>query len=157
MAAQMNYNYSTPKGVAGSKADITMVDEVVTRMNEEADGTLKYGMVAMVGTTPGHNVKVANGATKAQIEGVVLCAANTEQDRDGKVVVRQNSSVGIMRKGHVWGRLANGVTPTYGATAYVVVTGDDAGTFTTASEGTVDMGATFGKYVDNGIAVVELN
>lgn len=156
MAAQTNYNYSTPKGVPGAKADITMHEEVVTRMNEEADGTLKYGMVAMIGTTPGHNVKVANGATAVQIEGVVLHAANTEQDMNGNVLVRQNTSVGIIRKGHVWGRIATGVAPTYGETAYVVVSGDDAGTFTNVADDAVDIGAKFGKNTDDGIAVIEL-
>lgn len=52
MAAQLDYGYSTPKGVAGGKVDIAY-DEVITRKNEEADGVLKYGMAAMVGTSKG--------------------------------------------------------------------------------------------------------
>ena len=39
MAAQMNYSFDTPKGVAGGKVDLAY-DEVVTRQNEEADGKL---------------------------------------------------------------------------------------------------------------------
>lgn len=35
MAAQMNYSFDTPKGVAGGKVDLAY-DEVVTRQNEEA-------------------------------------------------------------------------------------------------------------------------
>jgi len=56
------------------------------------------------------------------------------------------------------GRLANGITPEAGKTAYVALTGDDAGTFTTSSTGTVDIGAKFGNVVDkdNGIAVIVL-
>lgn len=156
MAAQLDYGYSIPKGVAGGKVDLTY-DKVVTRMNEEESGTLKYGMVAMVGTTPGSTVKVANGATADKIEGVVLCEANTEMDMEGQVVVRKNTSVGIMKKGHIWGKVATGVTPQYGKTAYVVVSGADVGTFTTESTDTIDIGAKFGKYSDNGIAVIELN
>ena len=84
MAAQLNYGYSTPKGVAGGKFDIAY-DEVVTRKNEEEDGVLKYGMAAMIGTTKGTGVKVpVSGATAQQIEGIVLRAANTEQDMKGK-------------------------------------------------------------------------
>ena len=78
MAAQLDYGYSTPKGVAGGKVDIAY-DEVITRKNEEADGVLKYGMAAMIGTSKGTGVKVpVTGATADQIEGIVLHAANTE-------------------------------------------------------------------------------
>ena len=163
MAAQLDYGYSTPKGVAGSKYDIAF-DEVITRKNEEADGVLKYGMAAMVGANAGSGVKVpATGCTADKIEGVVLRAANTEQDMGGQVVVKNNVSVGIVRRGHVWGRTASDAVPAYGAKAYVVVTGADAGTFThldkQTGEGTpanVDIGATFGNAKDDGIAVIEI-
>lgn len=134
MAAQLDYGYSTPKGVAGGKVDIAY-DEVITRKNEEADGILKYGMAAMIGTAKGTGVKVpATGATKDTIEGIVLRAANTEQDMKGKVVVRQNVSVGILRKGHVWGRISQECDPEYKKTAYVIVDGNDAGCFTDQSD-----------------------
>ena len=156
MAAQTNYNYGTPKGVAGGKVDLN--HEIVnTRMNEAEDGVLKFGMAVAVGTTAGSTVKVpVEGTTAAQIEGVVLAHANTEQDMKGNVVVKKGVSLSIMKEGAVWGRLATGVTPTYGAKANVVVSGADAGTFTTATEGAVDIGATFGKDTDDGIAVIVL-
>ncbi len=157
MAAQLDYGYSTPKGVAGGKVDIAY-DEVLTRKNEEADGVLKYGMAAMVGTVKGTSVKVPiSGTTAEQIEGIVLHAANTEQDMKGKVIVPNNASVGILRKGRIWGRIASDATPTYKAKAYVVVDGDDAGTFTDKAEGNVDIGARFGNASDDGIAVIEIN
>ena len=106
MAAQLDYSYTTPKGVAGGKYDIAF-DEVITRKNEEADGVLKYGMAAMIGTKTGSDVKVP-------------------------------------------------ATPAYGAKAYVVVTGKDAGTFTHTEGSNVDIGATFGNAKDDGIAVVEI-
>lgn len=163
MAAQLDYGYSTPKGVAGGKYDIAF-DEVITRKNEEADGVLKYGMAAMVGTNAGSGVKVpVTGCTADKIEGIVLRAANTEQDMGGHVVVKNNASVGIVRRGHVWGRIASDAVPAYGAKAYVVVTGEDAGTFThldkQTGEGTpanVDIGATFGNAKDDGITVIEI-
>lgn len=134
MAAQTNYRYETPKGVPGGKVDIAF-DEVITRMNEAEDGVLKFGMVAAVGSTPGSNVTIPKtGTTAGQIEGVVLAHPNTEQDRKGKVVVRKNVTVGIMRKGRVWGRLSADAVPAYGTKAYVVVDGEEAGTFTSASE-----------------------
>ena len=97
------------------------------------------------------------GTTADQIEGIVLHAANTEHDMKGKVVVPNNASGGILRKGRIWGRIAPDATPTYKAKAYVVVDGDDAGTFTDKAEGNVDIGARFGNASDDGIAVIEIN
>lgn len=134
MAAQTNYRYETPKGVPGGKVDIAF-DEVITRMNEAEDGVLKFGMAAAVGSDPGSNITLPKtGTTAGQIEGVVLAHPNTEQDRKGEVIVRKDCAVGIMRKGHVWGRLSADAVPTYGEKAYVVVDGEDAGAFTSESE-----------------------
>ena len=157
MAAQTNYSYSTPKGVAGGKVNL-FHDEVITRQNEAQDGALKYGMAVKVGTAPGSNVTVpTEGTTATQIEGVVLAHPNTEQDTKGKVVVKNGVSLSVMTKGCVWGRLAKDVTPTYNSKAYVVVSGEDAGTFTDKADGAVDIGAKFGNETDDGIAVIVLN
>jgi hypothetical protein len=158
MAAQLNYNYGTPKGVPGGKFDISF-DEVVTRSNEEEDGKMKYGLAVVIGAAAGDGVKLpATGATAAQIEGITVALPNTEQGMDGKVVIKKGATLGVMKKGNIWGRLAASVTPDYGKTAYVVITGDDAGAFTTSSTGTVDIGAKFGNAADkdNGIAVIIL-
>lgn len=156
MAARKDYTYSTPKGVPGGKVDLAS-DEVITRINEAEDGAMKYGMAAMVGSNPGSNVTVPTAdATAAKIEGVVLCHPNTERDMKGRVIVKKDAALGIMRKGHIWGRLAEGVTPVYGEKAYVSLAEDDAGTFTDAAEGAVDIGAVFGNAADDGIAVIIL-
>lgn len=133
MAAQMNYNYGTPKGVPGGKTDISF-DEVITRNNEAEDGVLKFGMAAAVGAAPGTGVTVpGTGTTAEKIEGIVLYHPNTEQDMKGNVVIRKGVSLGIMRKGHIWGRTASDAVPVYGSKAYVVIDGDEAGMFTSAS------------------------
>lgn len=156
MAAQLNYSYSTPKGTPGEKFDISF-DEVVTRKNQEEDGVLRYGMAAQIGNDAGTTVKVpVTGATADDIEGIVVRAANTEQDMNGHVVVRKDTSVGIMKKGKIWGRLATGAAPKYGAIAYVVVGGKDSGTFTNEPTDAVDIGANFGNVSDDGISVIEL-
>lgn len=156
MAAQMNYNYGTPKGVPGGKFDLAY-DEVVSRNNEAEDGVLKFGTAAAVGSDPGFNVTVPGADTTAEkIEGIVLCCPNTEQDAKGRAVIRKNTTVGIMRKGHIWGRLDKGVTPSYGEKAYVSVAENSAGTFTNVSDGALDIGATFGSEFDDGIAVIIL-
>ncbi len=156
MAAQTNYKYSTPKGIPGGKVDLSF-DEVVTRTNEAEDGILKFGMAVAFGTTPGVNVTIPSTNTTAEkIEGVVLSHPNIEQDGNGKVIIRKNMSVGILRKGHIWGRIASGITPSYGERAYVCVSEKDAGTFTNVADNAVDIGAIFGTSVDNGIAVIIL-
>lgn len=156
MAAQLNYNYSTPKGVPGGKFDLAF-DEVVTRKNENEDGIMKYGLAVAIGTDAGHGIKVpVAGTTADKIEGVTVALPNTEHDTNGKVIVKKNSSLSIMKKGNIWGRLATGATPTYGAKAYVVVTGNDAGMFTHDKGTNVDIGATFGNEKDDGIAVIVL-
>lgn len=133
MAAQLNYDYGTSKGVPGGKVDISF-DEVITRRNEAEDGVLKFGMAAAVGSAPGTGVTVPGvGTTAEKIEGVVLYHPNTEQDMNGNVVIRKGASLGIMKRGHIWGRLASDAFPKYNAKAYVVVDGDEAGAFTSAS------------------------
>lgn len=145
MAAQLDYGYSMSKGVPGGKYDLSP-DEVITRTSEEEDGVLKFGMAVMVGSTPGTTVKVAGtGATTAKMEGIVLHAANTEQDRKGRVVVPNNASVGIMRRGKVWARVAEDVKPVYGDPLYVVVSGDDAGSLSNAA-GTDNVNVKIGGY-----------
>ena len=158
MAAQLDYGYGMSKGVPGGKYDLSL-DEVITRTNEEEDGVLKFGMVAMTGSTPGTTVKVAaDGATTAKIEGSVLHAANTEQDRKGRVVVPNNASVGIMRYGKIWARVAADAKPAYGDPLYAVVSGDDAGALT-STEGTGNVkvnGHFIGEAEKEGIAPVLL-
>lgn len=157
MAAQMNYSYDTPKGVPGGKFGIAF-DEVVTRMNEEKDGVLKFGMGVVAGTDAGTTVKKPSATTDV-FEGVAVCSANTEQDMDGNVRIVEGHSVPVMTKGTIWARLADTTAPAYKAAAYLVADGDNAGSFTvTKGTSTIDVGATFGKDsdVDNGIATIVL-
>lgn len=127
---QTNYDFRTDNGVAGGLADISF-SNVVTRKNEEADGKMKYGMAVAVGTSAGKTVKIpVEGTSATQIEGICLRAANTELDMKGKLVVPNNEPLSVIKKGNVWGRLAEGAAPTYKEKAYVVIDGDYAGCFT---------------------------
>ena len=134
MAAQLKYSQSTPKGVPGGKFDISY-DEVVSRVNQEAeDGVLKFGMAAQTATDAGIGVKVpVSGATASQIEGLVLRSGVTERDLQGRVNIRSGATVGVMTRGRAWGRIASDAVPVSGQKAYVVLDGDEAGSFTSAS------------------------
>lgn len=154
MAAQLNYGYSIPKGIAGGKADLSY-DDVVTRSSE--DGKVKFGLAVQTGTKAGIGVKLpASGATKDKIEGVAVYAANIEQDMDGNVVLKKGSTISVMRKGKIWARTAANAKPAFGKKAYVVLTGEDAGKFTEQEATNLDINAVFGEEQDTGIAIVEL-
>lgn len=156
MAAQLNYGFSTPKGVAGGKVDLAD-DIVISRTVEAEDGAFKFGMAVAIGTNAGDGIKMVSSSTAAKdVEGVLLHAANTEQDMNGKVVIKKGTTQSVMKKGHVWGRLAADAEATYKQPAYVVASGDDAGCFTNVADGNVDIGAVFGNISDTGIAVIEL-
>lgn len=129
----MNYSFSTPKGVAGGLYDISDHD-IVTRMNDEADGIMGYGVAAVVGNSKGQSVKLpASDSVKEDFEGIVVHAANTEQNMEGKTIVKNGVSLGIIKRGNVWGKIAVGCMPEYKKTAYVVIDGDYKGMFTSNS------------------------
>ena len=142
MAAQLTYGYDTPKAVPGMIADLAEI-EVASRANDENDGVLKFGMGVVVGAHAGRSVKKpVSGSTAAVFEGVVVAREHTEQDMNGRVVVQKGSTVSVLKRGNIWARLADADTqPGYGATAYLIVSGDDAGCFTAASADGVDVGA----------------
>ena len=127
---------------------------------------MKNEIAVSIGADAGNGIKVpVTGTTASQIDGITIALPNTEQDMAGKVVVKKNASLSVMKKGNIWGRLAADATPTYGAKAYVIPEGDEAGTFTHAadngkSDGSkveyLDIGATFGNASDDGIAVIVL-
>ena len=140
MAAQTNYSYSTPKGVPGGKFDLSN-DEVKSRVNDEADGAMKFGIAVAVGASAGNSVKIPATGTTA------------------KDVIRKGATLGIITKGNVWGRIAKTANPEYHKPAYVIISGEEAGCFTdTSGATTVDISAKFGSEADkdNGIAVIEL-
>nr|DAO80794.1 MAG TPA: hypothetical protein [Caudoviricetes sp.] len=158
MSAQIKYGYETVKGIAGSQYGIEFND-IVTRSNESDTGKLQFGMAVATGTSEGKSVKVPDTSVidAKKIEGVVLRAGSTEMDMNGKVQIKQNDTVGILRKGKVWVKLASGATPSYKEKAYVVNSGDEAGKFTNVQGSNIDIGATFYNVSDENIAVIVLD
>lgn len=156
MSAQTSYRYSGPMGVAGGIVDLAPY-AIDTFLNEEETGAMKFGVGVVKGTKPGTNIKLpATGATAAQFEGITVNNRTTEYDLEGNIRVIKSAAVGVMRYGRIFGRLAADVEPTYGDPVYLVITGDDAGCFTTESSGTVAINARFMSPADNGVAMIEL-
>lgn len=130
MSAQTEYGYLSSKGAPGTLYD-NAPHEVISRRNEEAAGKLRYGLGVVIGTNKGYQVKLPiTGASMTNFEGVVIDGYTDEMDLDGNVSIKYDGTVGVVRKGNIWARLAKDATPGYGDDVYLVTSGDEAGYFT---------------------------
>lgn len=154
MSAQIRYGYNTPVGAAGGIVDLAPY-AIDTFLNEEATGVLKFGCGVVRGTTPGKNVALPKAAGN-KFEGIVTNNLTTEYDLEGKLSVRNGASVGVMRYGRIYGRVATGVTPAYGDPVYLVATGDEAGCFTNAADGAIAVKGRFLGGVDTTAQIAEI-
>ena len=154
--SQIRYGFSTPIGAAGGIVDLAPY-AIDTFLNEEETGVLKFGVGVVQGSTPGSNVALPQaGATAAKFEGIVVNNRTTEYDVEGKLAVRKGASVGVMRYGRVFGRVAAGVKPAYGEAVYMIVDGEEAGCFTNAAEGNVAVKARFMGGVDTTAQIAQI-
>ena len=151
---QTTYGFNTPIGQAGGLYDLSPV-EIDAFINESADGALAFGMGAVQGVAPGTGVMCPT-STASAFEGIVVNRRTTENNDLGVPVIKNKATVGVLRYGRIWARLASGVTPSYGATPYLVLTGDDAGCFTTVSTSNVAVKGRFLTPAFDGIAAIEL-
>lgn len=138
MAAQTSYSYQTPRGVAGGLYDISPY-AIDSRTNGEiVPGALMFGMGAVQGDVPGVTVAIPTaGDTGDAFEGIVLTGFTNQQNMLGEIQIYPQQTVGILRWGRAWARIAEGVTPAYGESLFLIIDGDEAGLFTT-SPGIVD-------------------
>jgi len=128
--AQKSYSQKMSYGVAGGLYDLSY-HVVDTRINEAADDVLLFGLGVVEGTSAGVNVNVpAKTAVKADFEGVVVNSHAHEQDYYGDVKIRNNETVGVMREGRIFVRIAKEAEPAYGDTVYLITDGTEAGYFT---------------------------
>lgn len=91
------------------------------------------------------------------VRSIQESAAHTRiivQHIDRKLYVLNNQTVGVMRRGRVWVRLATGAAPAYGDALHMIVEGDEAGCF--AKEGGIAIPGRFIGAASNGVAPVEL-
>lgn len=158
--AQMNYGYSTPIGEAGGIIDLAPY-AIDSFTNEEETGKLKFGVGVVQGTAPGKQVKLPESdSTAGKFEGVVVNRRTTEYDLEGKIHIRKNATVGVMRYGRIYVRIAPDAAPAYGDPVWLMVKGENAGLFDKANTDTngVQVKGRFLGSADTGrgIAPVEL-
>ena len=144
--AQLNYSYQPGSGIAGGLLDISPY-RIDSRVNgEKVPGKLKYGMGAVCGSKPGVNVAVPNATSEqSDFEGIVMTGYTNELSMDGEVVLREYSTVGLLRYGSAWVRTVADIEPAYGDPLYLVVDGADAGLFTNDSNEGIAINGRFRK------------
>lgn len=157
--AQTRYGYTTPIGAAGGIVDIAPY-AIDTFLNEEDNGVMKFGVGVVQGSNPGVNIAMPEtGATAAKFEGITTNNRTTEYNVDGTLTVNKGASVGVMKYGRIYGRVATGATPAYGDALYLVISGDEAGYFTNeAGDTAIAVKGRFLGGVDSasGVASIEL-
>ena len=156
--AQLSYGYDIPAGVAGGIYGLENYD-VVARLNDETTGTMKFGVGVVIGENAGKSVKLPTSTdTSAQFEGVVVYTANRELTYDGATNLRKGTPLSIMNYGKVYVRTGASAKATYGAEAYLITDGAEAGCFTDSTDSATKV-AVKGRFlteVTDGLAVVEL-
>lgn len=156
MSAQTRYSFSAPIGNPGGLVDLAPY-AIDTFRNEEKAGVMKFGIGVVRGADAGKGIAVpASGATADQFEGITTNNRTTEYDMEGVLTVRKNAAVGVLRYGRIYARVAAEATPSYGDTLYLIVEGDEAGSFTNEDSGNVAVNGRFLSEVSDGVAVVEL-
>ncbi len=154
---QNNYGFKSQIGTPGGLYD-SSPHSIISRANGEEDSkALGFGFGVVQGDTPGTDVKLpTEGSTAGEFEGVAVSGI-AERDLDGTVRINPTKVIGLLSWGKVWVRVPAGETVVYGAKAYLIKSGDDAGKFTSDDTNGIDVNAKFISAVDSdNIAAIEL-
>lgn len=160
--AQRDYGYAQPLGVPGGIFDLGG-KQIVSRTLD--DGVkIKPGMGLVVGAKPGETAAAQTEASTAEkFEGIVVHGSkNMEHTMEGSASAFGYDTVGVMQKGRIWALVASTATTTYGTKAALILSGNNAGKFTSSADASetkkMILSAEFtGKAdIDSGIAVIEL-
>jgi hypothetical protein len=158
MSGQTSYGYTMPKGIAGSLVDLSP-RAIDSRVNAETEtGVMKFGMGAMQGDSPGNNVRVpATGMTRDPFEGVLMTGFTNEMNMAGRLAPAPLATVGVLRWGRPWVRVADGVSPAYGEDVYLITEGAERGCFTNVATGNLAVTGRFiGSLGTGNVAPVEI-
>ena len=131
MNMRLDYSYQPRLGVPGTLYD-TSPHAIDSRQNAETSpGVMQFGIGVMQGDTPGVNIRVpAAGDTTAAFEGVSMGSQTFDMNMEGELKVRPHQTVGVLRWGRAWARVAPGLTIKYGDPVFLVISGNNAGLFT---------------------------
>lgn len=155
MAVQTSYGEPS-RGMPGLLVDRADYN-AVTRRNAADTGKMFFGYGVVQGDEPGKNIALpATGATAATFEGVVMYSANVEMDDDGAVLLRNGQILDVCNSGKLWVQITDDAEPAYGGAVYLVISGDDAGKFTTEATDTLAIKAKWLGEAENGIAPLKL-
>ena len=136
MSAQTRYGYSSPIGAAGGIVDLAPY-AIDAFLNEEDTGKMQFGMGVVTGSKKGTGIKLpVKASTAANFEGVTTNRRTTEYDVEGDLKLRKAATIGVMRYGRIYVRVAAGVKPGYGDSLYLITEGNEAGCFTNAAAST---------------------
>lgn len=132
---QLNYNFAPDLGIAGGLYDLTgyVCDSFC---NAEKDGVLKHGMGIVTGSAAGIAALPTKDSTISNFEGILVNGLTTEHSMDGSVVVKEGTTVGVLKQGRIWARVAADAVPANGKAVYFIIKGDNAGLFTTSDDDT---------------------
>lgn len=136
MSVQTRYGYSSPIGAAGGIVDLAPY-AIDAFLNEEDTGKMQFGMGVVTGSKKGTGIKLpVKASAAANFEGVTTNRRTTEYDVEGDLKLRKAATIGVMRYGRIYVRVAAGVKPGYGDSLYLITEGDEAGCFTNAAAST---------------------
>ena len=157
MSAQLTYQHFTVKGAPGGIYDLAPY-AIDTFLNEEATGTMEFGIGVVQGTTPGTYVKKpVDASTAAVFEGITTNNRTTERDLEGDLYIRNKAAIGVMRYGRIYARCEDDATPAYGDALYMVTSGTHKGYVTDSSTSSVALKGRFLSGMDSDkVALVEL-
>lgn len=161
MSAQTSYRFGTRIGSPGGIIDLAPY-AIDTFLNDEPTGVMMLGVGVVQGDQAGNCIKLPTSAEDSGIfEGVTINNRTREYDLEGKIHLRHGVSMGVMRYGRVYVRVAEAegaITDEikYGEPLYVVVDGEDKGKFTNKADSNLEVAGRFLGGVDDGIAPAEL-
>ena len=158
MNMRLDYSYQAQLGIPGTLYDISP-HAIDSRQNaEERAGAMRFGVGVMRGDAPGTDVRLPRaGDNLAVFEGVSIGSQTTDMDMQGDLKIRHRQTVGVMRWGRAWVRVAGGLSVRYGDPVFLIRNGADAGLFTNLAAGNLAVNAAFiGGLGTSDVAPIEI-
>lgn len=160
---QRDYGYNQPLGLPGGIYDLSP-KKIVTRTTDP-NVSVKPGMGLVRGASEGETVKLpVTGTAADKFEGILVHGSKQlEQTMNGAVATAGSDTVGLMQRGRIWGLIASTATIAYGKGVALILSGENVGRFTDASDESESQKVALPDVIftgradkDNEIAVIEM-